>query len=384
MKNKLIFKTTLLSIGILNVMGGAAVAPALSKIAQEFSQFDQTLIKLVISLPALFVIFTSTIISIFVKNTSKKKILIIGLILYAIGGVGGIYSPNLFILLTFRAITGIAIGLIMPISLSLIADYYQKDEKKKMMGFMNAIGNLGGMIMMILSGFIANFSWRLSFSVYLSSILVFIPVLIFIPFKNHVTLENNNKIKLPKKTIRYVLGALLSMLFFYLLPTNMSLYIAQQKLGSTGIAGLSLGAVTLAVFFIGLFFVKLFHWLKRIFLPSAILMITIGFLLLSYANSLILVFLACILIGISFGIIMPYLINELSDQVSPQLANKAMAIITVGIFLGQFLSPFFQKLLIFIFQLKSIKSIFFTSSFFLLSIFVFIFVKSLTHSDKMK
>ena len=53
-KRRLLF--TILSISLLTVMAGAAIAPALGIINKHFAGQDPLLIQLVVSLPALFII----------------------------------------------------------------------------------------------------------------------------------------------------------------------------------------------------------------------------------------------------------------------------------------------------------------------------------------
>ncbi|MEA2074566.1 MAG: DUF6064 family protein, partial [Euryarchaeota archaeon] len=59
--NQFMFKTALLSISLLTIMAGAGVAPGISKIAYAFPDVSETMIKMVLSIPPLFMIFASLI-----------------------------------------------------------------------------------------------------------------------------------------------------------------------------------------------------------------------------------------------------------------------------------------------------------------------------------
>ena len=61
---------TILSLSLLTVMAGAAVAPALNVIKEYFCDVDQTLVQMIISIPALFIALTSFI---FPKLSTKFK-----------------------------------------------------------------------------------------------------------------------------------------------------------------------------------------------------------------------------------------------------------------------------------------------------------------------
>ena len=54
MKRRLLY--TILSISLLTVMAGAAIAPALGVISAHFAGMNPLFIQLIVSLPALFII----------------------------------------------------------------------------------------------------------------------------------------------------------------------------------------------------------------------------------------------------------------------------------------------------------------------------------------
>ncbi|WP_174615769.1 MDR family MFS transporter [Virgibacillus ihumii] len=59
----------------------------------------------------------------------KKKIYIIGLIIFMIGSISGALSSNLAMVIISRAIQGIAGGLMMPIAMALIFNAFPKNER---------------------------------------------------------------------------------------------------------------------------------------------------------------------------------------------------------------------------------------------------------------
>lgn len=174
-------KVTILSLSLVTVMSGAAVAPALGAIANYFSNTDPLLIKLIITLPALFIIFTSLLFSSLSSRLSSKTIAISGLFLYIVGGCGAGFVNNIYLLLAFRSILGIGVGLIMPLSTGLIAYFFDKNEQSKLMGYSSAMNNLGGVIATTLSGYLVSLDWRYSFTIYLLGLLVMIMVVEFLP-----------------------------------------------------------------------------------------------------------------------------------------------------------------------------------------------------------
>ena len=152
--NKL--KVTILSLSVVTVMAGAAVGPALGVIAEYFSGASQLLIKLIITLPSLFIILTSFLFSTIANRASSKAIAIIGLLLYVAGGCGAGLADNVYVILMFRAILGIGVGLIMPLSTGLLGYFFDRSEQSKLMGYSVAMNNLGGIIASILAGYLVS------------------------------------------------------------------------------------------------------------------------------------------------------------------------------------------------------------------------------------
>lgn len=78
----------------------------------------------------------------------------IGLIIFLIGGVGPQFMPTIELLILFRLILEAGIGILMPLSQSLIYDYFTGKERTKMMGFNSVFGNLGAIVSMLSAGWL--------------------------------------------------------------------------------------------------------------------------------------------------------------------------------------------------------------------------------------
>ena len=139
--NDLLVKTSILSISLLTVMASAAISPALAKISQAFPGTDPTLIKLILTLPSLLIVPFSLLGGWLATRMKKKQILLIGLVIYFLGGVGGGLANSVPQLLVIRALFGVGVGLIIPLSISLIADFCQKEERARIMGLSGSVSH---------------------------------------------------------------------------------------------------------------------------------------------------------------------------------------------------------------------------------------------------
>ena len=105
-----LLKPAILSIALLTILMNAAIVPVISQIRLAFPDVDITLIKLVLSLPALTSIIFSILSGQLTYYISKKHIILAALLLYAISGIGSSRANTIGALLVGRAFLGAASG----------------------------------------------------------------------------------------------------------------------------------------------------------------------------------------------------------------------------------------------------------------------------------
>ena len=342
-------KITILSLSLVTVMSGAAVAPALGAIADYFSKTDPLLIKLIITLPALFIIFTSLLFSLISNKLSSKAIAVIGLLLYIIGGCGAGFVNNIYFLLAFRSILGIGVGLIMPLSTGLIAYFFDKNEQSKLMGYSSAMNNLGGIIAMVLSGYLVSLNWRYSFAIYLLGLLVVIMVIRILPKAELNRTKNGIDIKSIHKIAPYVSVMFIIMVIFYTMPANFSMIMTAENLVLSSFIGLLMSVQNITAFITGLTLSVIVKTIGRYTKYFAAGMLALGFLSLSFTGYIVTVILGLIALGLGLGILVPVMNAQISLHVDKEQMTSAMSIMSAMLYLGQFLSPIlidgFQSLL---------------------------------------
>ncbi|MBW2045360.1 MAG: MFS transporter [Deltaproteobacteria bacterium] len=417
MNNKLV-KSSILSTSLLTVMASAAISPALAKISQAYPAADKTLIKLVLTLPSLLMIPFSLLSGWLVKRVRKKHLLLFGLFIYLLGGVGGGVARTIRQLLVIRGIFGIGVGLIIPLSTSLIADFFEGEERTKMMGLSGSVSHFGGVIFLLISGWLACLSWRYAFGVYSLSIIIILMIIFWLPEPVHKRPAGLTKSRLPAGVYVCALFGVFMMIAFYAAPTNLAMFIESERqmytsstplfkdrqelllhlqrgtisdvtrdsfrsngimlsdraslavqepglswritdrdkkyivkkevdklviyserLGRPGIAGYFLSAMTLTGVVSGIILTLLIRILGPYSSTVGIGLMGLGYLLLGRAGSLPTVLIAMLCIGFSSGILMPILLLRVA-RITPHVSRAlAMAVVSVGIYLGQFLSP---------------------------------------------
>jgi MFS family permease len=127
-------KVTLLLASTLTVMAGAticrrqcyAIAPSLPQMQKHFEGVEnvELLVRLVLTVPALFIAIASSAIGIIVDRFGRKPVLIFSAAVYGLVGSSGFFSNSLLTIILGRAFLGFAVAGIMVSATTLIADYY--------------------------------------------------------------------------------------------------------------------------------------------------------------------------------------------------------------------------------------------------------------------
>lgn len=231
--NKKMLKPAILSISLLTIMASAAVSPALNEIKNAFPGLQQTDVKLVLTLPSLIMIPFSLLSGWFASRFSKKKILYAGLFIYLICGVGGGFAQTFTQLLIIRGLLGIAIGLLMPLSSSLIFDFFEGPARNKMMGLSGSTNQLGGMLFLAVAGILASYSWRYTFGVYLLALVTMLFITFWLPkdLKPHIaqSTKPKEKVKLGTGIFGIAFIAMMCMSVFFVVSTDLALFVENER-----------------------------------------------------------------------------------------------------------------------------------------------------------
>lgn len=337
--NKML-KPTIISISMATVMAGAAISPALGLIAKAFPEASETMIKLILTAPSIMIIPFSFLSSYLTSKLTKRTIIMIGLAIYLIGGVGAQLMSTIESLLAFRLLLGAGVGLVMPLSMSLINDYFTGAERTKMMGYNSAFSNIGGILTMLLAGWLATFGWRIPFNVYFLGLFIFVMIFFFLP-KGEVQqpLQQEVKRKVPLAVYGYALAMGGIMVAYYSIATNIALYLGQNNLGGATLAGTVVSFTTVGGMITSLLLVQVELVFKKFVIPVMLFAMGIAFLILTFTHSVPLVMLGVCMVGFGQGSLFPIMTLKALDRVDFHQADRAVALTSSFTFLGQFISP---------------------------------------------
>ena len=332
--------STILSMSLLTVMAGAAIAPALGIIKQHFSTSSPLAVQMIVSIPALFIIATNLFFVPISKRFNTRSIAITGLLLYVIAGAGCFFVDNIGLLLCMRGVLGISVGLIMPLSTGLLSFYFPPEEQARLMGLSAAMNQMGGVVATLLAGVLAAVEWRFAFMVYLLGLIAAVMVLLYLPAEHLFSREERGKAFELASLVRFhpsVTGMLLLMTIFFVFPTNFAITAQAASLSLTAITLIMVG-LDLVAFFVGLIFGGVMKWFRRGVKYFAPTLFMTGYLCYCAGGSAWLIAGSC-LIGFANGVGVPYLNTIASIKGGKNSATTVMPLLSAALYLGQFISP---------------------------------------------
>lgn len=340
----------ILSVSLLTIMAPTAVAPALAAIKQAFPDITATQAKLVLTLPTLMMpigLFAAKL----TERFDKKKILMTGMLLFLVFGVGGGFVNNFGVLLAMRVLFGVGIGIMTPLSTSLIFDFVSDtDRRNKLMGIQGATNQLGGLIFMSLSGVLASISWRYSFLCYAFVLVTIFLVTLYMPsippYKAETGDATGKKKHLNWKIYPLAFFAMMIFVCFFVVNTDLALFMDHEGLGDAKACGFALSIMRIPAIFAGIMLGWLMRKLKDWTVTVAALFMAAGYLIIAYSYSYEMLMTGCLVIGIGGGVSIPPLFTFVPRIVPPRQRTLGVAIVSMVAQIGQFVSPLYTNLFV--------------------------------------
>ena len=332
---------TILSMSLLTVMAGAAIAPALGIIKAHFCEAPAMLVQFIVSMPALLIIITNLFFLSLSRVLRTRAIATTGLLLYVVAGAGCFFVDDIYLLLAMRALLGVSVGLIMPLSTGLLAYYFPPEQQAQLMGLSAAMNQMGGVVATLLAGLLATIEWNDAFLVYLLGLIALVMVWLWLPDEQLGSANKRGVPFHPRQLLKFhpsVIGMLLLMMIFFIFPTNFAIVASQQQGLSTGLITVIMVGLDVVAFFIGLAFGSLMNRFRQSVKYFAPL-----FFLLGYASYLVpsvsMAVLGSVFIGMANGVGVPYLNTIASIKGGKNSATTVMPLLSAALYLGQFISP---------------------------------------------
>ncbi len=377
-------KLTVLLVSSLTIMSMVTISPALPQMSEAFKDVPNAefLVKMVLTLPALFIATISPIAGQLIDKYGRLKLLFASMVLYAVSGVAGFFLNDLYILLVTRALLGVAVGVSMTVVNTLVADYFEGPARQKFVGIQVAFMSLGGILFIGFGGVLADINWRYPFLLYLFSLVV-LPMAIkylYEPERAPRPVPGEVRKKSPNIIWLLFVNVMLMWILFFMIPVQVPFQMVEIGIDSNSMVGAAIALSTLFSAISSFSYSKLKDKFSfyTIFATGYLLMAS-AFGLIAIAESYLMVTLAMMLAGLGMGMMIPNTNIWVMRIAPPEIRGREIGRLTTFWFLGQFLSPI---LLLPVSRSYSISNTFYFAAITLLVISLFFLVMQMTSSRR--
>ncbi|WP_248746040.1 MFS transporter [Pseudomonas sp. MWU12-2037] len=339
---------SLLCVACLTIMVGCVIVPGLTSIASGLGVTGSA--SWLVTLPSLGVVLFGPIAGSIIIHKGPRFSLRSGLALYGLIGIAGALPLGSIYTYIDRLILGGATALVMASGTSLISEFYNGHARLKMMARQGMSIELGGVIFLFIGGVLAEMGWRWPFLLYLVSWVFLAMIARFIPAESpthqakdtHTEHHGNAARGATAKVLPVYLAALLSMTIFFA-----AIITLPHRLHAMGFTESETGYL--------LSFVSLIAVAGASTLPKLIVRIgeystlVIGFfcyaaahITFSSTQHIEVIIAGSFMLGLGFGLTIPLVNHMAVERSHPRIRGKNLAYLSMSIFLGQFLSSFFD------------------------------------------
>ncbi|QAT43650.1 MFS transporter [Aminipila luticellarii] len=339
---------TILLIPFVWIYELSVVAPILGKVGEAFPTASTFELQLVVVMPFITSIPFSVISGKLAKKYDKKNLIVLGLFIYGLAGITPFFCHTMHQILIFRLITGIGVGMVLPLPNSIIAELFTGTQRERMLGATTSVANVANVLDSIAVGFILTLGWKFPFLCFLVCFLIMFVAMAGLPKcppaaqEISVSGELDSNKGVPK--IAYALLAFMAVnwMFFAFNINNTALFMTSEHIGLPWMIGIAISLPGGISIISGLVFPNFYHKTRHFLVPIAIAIFAAGYIVMFYTHSFATQCVANCLIGFGSGLLPPYILNLTSQKVEPAKRDAAYGIVTAGIHIGFLSSPFVQ------------------------------------------
>ncbi len=304
------------------------------------------LVKLTVTLPALFIALTSPIGGYIINKFGKKRTLLTSCFFFGLLGFSGFFMDNIYSILVSRALFGISMGFIYTVVTLLITEYYSGKDREKVLGLQGAAIGLGGTIFISSAGYLADISWRLTFISYLPVFLIIPLILRYINEPEKLEIDTNRiDNSTQKNNILVIIASFISLFvfsaLFFMIHTQIPFVMVNAlALEKNSLIGLLFIIFNIVAVITSLNYQRIkSHLSYKMIYVAIFFFIGTGYLLIGIATNFLIISLGMILTGVSVGLIYPNTTLCLVQASKVDSRGKILGIMTAVSYLGQFMSP---------------------------------------------
>lgn len=364
------------SVSAITSLPGLAISPIMGSLETVFPHASDLEIQMLTSLPSFFILPFLFLSGRLAASGNKIKILYLGLIVFFLSGVSCFFVNTIFGLIVASCVLGAGVGIVIPLSTGLIAEYFDGRRRTHQLGISSAVNNLTLVVATYMVGRLADINWHAPFAVYCLPIISIV-LCRFLPAPPPVAKKEVEKTMQKSGWNMNRLGGLMILYFLitYMVlavPLNLPFLMEGVGMGSENsgtVISLFFLAITLPGFFITRIADRLGSWINVV----CMLAVAVGLLLVFMSKTMGVLVIGALAAGAGYGVMQPVIYDKASKTVSPDKVVMALAFVMSVNYFAVIAAPFIIKLLGVVFASSSNALVFIVNAVlaFALSVFVF-------------
>lgn len=157
---------------VVTTVVAVPILPAIMRAFPEQPNIAR-LIPLVAVLPTLTLAMTSLAAGALGARVGRRRLLILSTAVFALSAIMPIWLNSFLLILVSRAITGLALGLMIPSAVALTGDYYSGAKLQRWLG-QAGVSAVIGVLTSATSGALGELNWRYAFLPLFAGVLLFV------------------------------------------------------------------------------------------------------------------------------------------------------------------------------------------------------------------
>ncbi|ODC02802.1 MFS transporter [Terasakiispira papahanaumokuakeensis] len=342
----------------LTIVGSVMVAPILPLMVANFAPHyphAALWVPLAITGPALAIALFAPFAGWLADRLGRKRMLMIATFCYALLGALPAWLDGLHSIVGVRLLFGLSEAMVMTVCSTLIADYWQGEQRLKYVNRQVVTIALVGAGFFVLGGALGEHSWRWPFYLYLLPLLL-LPLMARVLWEPRVsspqssasiqdaTVDQDRRVDLMPLLAGYLLVGF-GMVLSFVVPVQTPVLLVALGVTSTTLIGLATGAGLLASLVGALLWPLVRRTLGvRGCNVTLLLLIALGLVGLALAQSYTFVLVSIVVHGMGAGMLVPNAMAPVMNALPPALRGRGMGFFTAFLYLGQFISPLIVSL----------------------------------------
>ena len=333
------------AIIVASILPTITITPILPRMEAHFAAVANidVLVQLVYALPALLSLLAAPYAGAISDRLGRREIVALSCVLATVFGVLPYFLDSIWLMIASRALLGLFQGTLIVCTSALIADYFVKRQREKILGIKFGVVGIANIVLLIAVGYVSIANWRNGFLLYLFGALATLLVIVFIRTPPHRRLaERGTDIKIQwSNLVAPYIGSLLGAASLTLLLSQIPYLLQARGISSSpAFAGNVSSVISAGMFFVAFSYSTLIRRTSAMMLWVATFgLVSVGCAVLALSPLLPGIIVGALISGFGTGLVMPNSLNMVLARVPAAARGKATGVQTTCFFLGIFAGP---------------------------------------------